>query len=140
MLRFTDINLLAVVVAGLVTFFLGGLWYMPLFGKLWVRLQGYSEEKIKEMQAKMQPAVFFGGMIVCYLVCAFVTGVLVVNLNLTQAADGAILGTLLWLGYAAAIGFTGHLASQRHIGVFLIDTSFQLVFLIGMGILLSMWR
>ena len=32
--KFDEINLLAVLVAGLATFFLGGLWYTALFGKL----------------------------------------------------------------------------------------------------------
>ena len=42
-------------VAALIVFFVGGLWYSALFGKLWVRLHGYSEEKVKQMQAAMSP-------------------------------------------------------------------------------------
>jgi hypothetical protein len=55
------VNFLAVLVAGLAAFFIGGLWYTVLFGKLWVKLHGYSEEKIKQMQASMSPPRFFGG-------------------------------------------------------------------------------
>ena len=60
-------NWLAVVVAGLVAFFLGGLWYTALFGKLWVKLVGYSEQQIAEMKAKMSPPKFFGGMVVYFV-------------------------------------------------------------------------
>ena len=34
MISFSGINLLAVLSAGVITFFLGAVWYMPLFGKL----------------------------------------------------------------------------------------------------------
>src|SRR5207249_1686249 len=59
MISFSGINLLAVLSAGVITFFLGAVWYMPLFGKLWMKLHGYSEEKVKKMQARLAPAVFF---------------------------------------------------------------------------------
>ncbi len=139
-LKFGDLNLLAVLVAALATFFLGALWYTALFGKLWISLHGYSEEKVKEMQAKLSPAVFFGGMIGSYLLAALVVALLVVGLNVAGAADGAVLGAALWLGLAAAIGFTAHLASDKPIGIFLIDAGFQFVFLVMMGVILALWR
>jgi uncharacterized protein DUF1761 len=134
-----SINYLAVLVAGAATFLLGGLWYTVLFGKLWQRLHGYSEEKLKELQAKMSPPLFFGGMIVCYLVLAFVVAVLITTFKVDSIYDGAVLGALLWL-VAAAIGMTGHLASGKRFGIFLIDTSFQLIYLVMMGALLGAWR
>ncbi len=137
--RLASVNYLAVLVAGLVSFFLGALWYMPLFGKLWIRLHGYSEEKVKEMQAKMNPAVFFGGMIASYLAAALALAFLIVNFNVKWAPDGALLGLAVWVVVAAA-AMTAHLASQRHIGLYAIDTSFYLVFLLFMGVLLTMWR
>lgn len=138
-LKFDQINYLAVLVAGMVTFFMGGMWYMPLFGKMWIRLHGYSEEKVKEMQAKMKPIVFFGGMIASYLVVAFVVSLLVVGLNLTQIQEGVLLGIFLWLA-TAAIALTGQLASARHYGIYAIDAAFYFVFLIFMSVLLTLWR
>jgi hypothetical protein len=45
------INFLAVVVAAVAAFIIGGLWYSPLlFAKPWVNAHGYSEEQVKEMQ------------------------------------------------------------------------------------------
>ena len=134
------INYLAVLVAGLATFILGGIWYSAVFGKLWRRLHGYSEEKIKEMQAKMSPPLFFGGMILCYLVLGLVVAVLVTAFKIESAYGGAVLGALLWLGPAAAIGMTGHLASGKRFGIFLIDASFQLSYLVLMGVVLGTWR
>jgi hypothetical protein len=134
-----SINYLAVLVAGLGTFVLGGLWYTVLFGKLWQRLHGYTEEKIKEMQAKMSPPKFFGGMILCYLVLAFVVALLVTTFKIDSAYEGAVLGALLWLA-AAAVGMTGHLASGKVFGIFLIDVSFQFIYFVLMGVVLGGWR
>src|SRR5438552_883479 len=127
---FAAINYLAVLVAGLATFMLGGVWYSGLFGKLWIKLHGYSEEKVNAMKARIKPPVFFGGMIVCDLIIAFVMAILVVALNLTTVQGGALLGFLIWLGPAAAIQMTSHIASDRHIGLYLIDASYQFIYLI----------
>ena len=81
-LRLCEVNYLAVLVAGLAAFFLGGLWYTAIFGKLWIKLQGYTDEQIKEMKAKMSPPKFFGGMILSYLVVAFVVAVLVTSFDI----------------------------------------------------------
>jgi hypothetical protein len=134
------INWLAVAVAAVASFLLGGAWYSALFGKLWIRLQGYGEQKLAEMKAKMSPPKFFGGMLVSYFVLAVAVSFLVVALDLKGPAAGACLGSILWMGPAAAIGFTGHLASDRHNGIYLIDTAFQVVCLVTQGIILASWR
>jgi hypothetical protein len=43
---------LAVVVAAIVSMVIGGLWYGPLFGKMWVELSGMTEEKVATAKAK----------------------------------------------------------------------------------------
>lgn len=135
-----QIKFVAVLVAGLATFFLGAIWYTALFGKLRAQLLGYTEEKLRELQAKRPPPIFLGGMLVSYLVLALVLAVVVYLADATSAGQGALIGFLLWLGPAACIGMTDHLASDRPIGVFFIDTSFQLIFLIMMGAILGGWR
>ncbi|HSR41197.1 MAG TPA: DUF1761 domain-containing protein, partial [Longimicrobiales bacterium] len=62
------INWLAVVVAAVSTFILGGLWYGPLFGKTWMAASGMTEEKAK--QGNM--AMIFGVSFLLQLVAAAV--------------------------------------------------------------------
>tara|TARA_R110000737_G_scaffold52607_1_gene73964 strand:- start:300 stop:791 length:492 start_codon:yes stop_codon:yes gene_type:complete len=52
-----------VFVAALIPFLLGALWYGPLFGKPWMKVNGFTEEYLK----KGNMAVIFG---VSYLFCA----------------------------------------------------------------------
>lgn len=63
-----DVNWLAVFLAALSAFVLGGLWYGPLFGKSWQTLQGLSDEQMKN--ASM--ALIFGGSFALSLLAAFV--------------------------------------------------------------------
>jgi hypothetical protein len=139
-LNFAEVNTLAVLVAGLATFLLGGVWYTALFGKKWQQLMGFTPEMVKELQAKMKPLVFFGGMIICYLVVAAVMGVLVSTFNITGWLDGLVFGLLLWLGVAAPIGFTHHLSNAKPISVFLINISYEFLFLAMCGAILGGWR
>lgn len=137
--NFGNVNWIAVAVATVATFMLGGLWYSAIFGKTWVKCQGWSEETVKKMQAQMNPAKFFGGMLVSYFVLAIVLALMVQALDIHWAAKGAIVGLGLWLA-VAAVKMTDHIASGKPTGLYLIDASFQLIYLVGMGALLAGWR
>jgi hypothetical protein len=139
-IELTKINWLAVVAAALATFFLGGLWYTALFGKLWQRLQGFTDEQLKVMRARRPPPVFFGGMIVAYFVLAIVMAVLVTSFNLSGVTSGVLLGLLLWIGPTSAVAFTGWLASDKIIGTFWLDAAYQFICLAMMGAILAVWR
>lgn len=135
-----QINIWAVLVAGIATFMLGGVWYMALFGKLWQRLNGYSDDKVKQMQAARPPAVFFGTMIVSYVWLAVVVAMLAIAIDIRSAGSGAMLGFLLWLGPALVIAATSYIAYDKPLGVYLIDAAYQLCFLVMTGAILGGWR
>ena len=137
---FSLINWLAVIVAALATFFLGAVWYMALFGKLWQRLHGYSDEKTKQMQAARPPHIFFGTMIGAYLLLAFTMGVIITSFAINGVSAGATLGFFMWLGCCMAIGLTAWVSSDKHPGIYVIDLSYQLVYMVMMGAIIGGWR
>ena len=138
-LNLTEVNYLAAGVTGLIIFFLGGLWYQALFGKLWVKLHNYSEEQFKALQEQFSPAKFFSTLIASYLVLALGVAVIVANVNVTSAVGGLAVGFVLWL-IVAAVGMTGHVTGNRHNGLYLIDTAFQLVIFLVAGAILAVWQ
>jgi hypothetical protein len=134
------INYWAVLVAGVGSFLLGGVWYSALFGQKWVKLQGYSEEKAKEMKAQMSPVKFFGGMLLCYIVLALAVAILVVSFNLNTVLSGLMLGSVLWIGPAGALAMTAHIATQKPFTLYAIDAGFYGVALLFTTGLLTIWR
>ena len=60
------LNWLAVIAAALSSFVVGGLWYGPLFGNVWMKAAGVSAEQI----AKGNKAMIFGGTFVLALIAA----------------------------------------------------------------------
>ena len=52
----TEVNFLAVAVAALAPMVIGGIWYGPLFGKLWMSAHGYTPERLEVMKKGMGKA------------------------------------------------------------------------------------
>lgn len=134
-----EMNWLAVLVAAVATFMVGGAWYTALFGKAWQKAHGYSEEQCKQMQAATPPAIFFGSMLVCYFIVAIGIALLAQMAGANSLANGATLGFILWIS-AAAIGWTNHIPTNVTNAGFLIDTSYQLIYLVGSGAIIGAWH
>ena len=133
------INYLAVVVSAAVAFLVGGLWYSPiLFAKMWVNAHGYTEEQVKEMQKGA--ARSYSISVLCLLLIAFALAVLSGYLQLVRADQGLKLGLLVWAGFALPLGLMAHAYSNKRAATLIIDTAYQLVYLLLMGAILTIWR
>ena len=137
---FSQVNYWAVIVAALVTFFLGGLWYSPaMFEEMWMNANGYSEEQVKQLQAALG-VIGFGSALLAYLAMALVFALLAAALGVNSIGGGLLLGGLIWLGFVATTGLTVNLFSVRPLSTLLIDAAYQLVFLLITGAILGLWR
>ena len=136
---FFHVNWLAVLVAGLIAFFIGGAWYTALFGELWKKHSRYTDEQMKAAQAARPMPVFFGMMVVAYLVIAYFVALIVQATTASTVADGIKLGLLLWL-VSAGVTFTHHISSIKGWPAYYVDTGYQLVYLVLMGAILAAWR
>jgi hypothetical protein len=135
-----NVNILAVVVAALVTFVLGAFWYSPvLFARQWMQAQGYTPEKLEAMKKKGMTRAYLVSVL-CYLVMAYVVALLASYTNSTSLAQGLWLGFLVWLGFAATIGLTANQFSEKPIAAWVVDAGYQLAYLLVMGAVLSVWR
>ena len=47
-----NINFIGVAIAGIIGMAVGFSWYGPIFGKLWVKLMGFTNEEIEKGQQK----------------------------------------------------------------------------------------
>lgn len=135
----SHVNWLAVIVAGLISFFIGGAWYSALFHKVWLANSKYTEEQMKEMQAARPMPVFMGMMVVAYLVIAVFVALVVQATGVNTVVNGIKLGLILWC-VAAAIDFTGHISSHKGWGAYYVDVGYQFVYLLLMSVILAVWK
>ena len=134
-----SIPVLPVVVSAVVVFLIGALWYSPvLFGKAWMRAHGHTEEKLRQMQARAGRA--YAVSLVCYLVMAVAMSILLQRVGVVSILTGVKLGALLGFGFAATIGLTANVFSDKPLSAYLIDAGYQIVYLIVMGAILAAWR
>src|SRR5256885_2767267 len=122
-----NVNIVAILVAALLTFVLGAFWYSPvLFARQWMQAQGYRAEKAEEMKKKKGMPRAYVVSALCYVVTAYVVALLAGYTNSTTLAQGLWLGFLSWLGFAATIGLAANLFSEKPIAAWVIDAGYQL--------------
>ncbi len=138
-LTWPEPNLFAIIVAGLVAFFLGAVWYTALFGKLWIKFNGYTPEQIAAMQKARPPQVFFGTMLLAYWLMATMMSFLCFWIKADTWLDGACVGLVVW-GIVQAIALTTYISGNKKIEVYLLDGAYQLCFLVASGIILAIWK
>jgi hypothetical protein len=130
-----NLNIPAVLVATLLGFAIGALWYSPLlFARVWMKEAGISEEQTR--QAPM--ARIFGLAALATLVMAF---------NLAAfIGPKASLGFGLFAGAAAGLGWVAmslgviYLFEQRSLKLWLVNSGYQVVAYTLMGGLLGVWK
>jgi hypothetical protein len=118
-----SISLLAVVVAALLGFAVGGLWYGPLFLKTWQREAGITDA---DMQ-KRHPAWVFGGAFVLQLFAAYFMGHTFATYG--NLSPNATIQTALGIALAFIVTAFGvnYLFAGKSVKLWLIDSGYYLV-------------
>ncbi len=125
----------AVVVATLIAFALGGLWYSkPVFGGIWLEEVGLTEDAVNSANMPMT----FGGTF--FLQFVAITGLSVLlgpdSSWLTGLQSGLMIG-IFWI--ATAYGIT-YLFEQRSIRLFMINAGYNVILFAVCGIVLGAWQ
>lgn len=118
-------------------FVMGMIWYGPLFGKMWTKIMGaehISREEMSAMQKEMTPmyaTVFVLGLVTSYVLYTFVH----------MSGLGVMMGFWIWLGFAMpmAAGSMWDTKKGMKVNKFLIVAGFQLVTLLVLGWVYTMW-
>lgn len=128
-------NFLAVLVAALIQWVLGALWYSLFFAKPWMALTGHTPgERPKGAVASMIGS-FFGGLILCFMLAH-----VIIWANATSIDHGAFAGFVCWLGFVAVPLFSETLYERRSFKLFAINSGYWLTALLISGGLLAVWR
>lgn len=130
------LNHLAILVAALSAFVLGGLWYSPLlFHNAWKRVNQLSDSDL----AKGKPALIFGVSFLLTLIMAYNLAFFLSNEE-TDLAWGATAGVLAGLGWVApSIGILA-LFERRPSRYTFINGGYFVVMFVVMGTIIGAWR
>jgi hypothetical protein len=137
------INFIAVLVAVVVNFVLGFIWYTPLFGKIWGKEMGYDPNMTPDKSVMLKGMVFMiignflFAVVLAHNIAAwqFVPGVKEMGL-LHNALSAAIF---TWLGFY----LPGHLGAivweNKSWKLFAINTGYNLASLLVVALILTYW-
>ena len=125
-MTFSGLNFIGVLVAFIVSFASGGIWFGPkTFYPVWMNARGIASGQLNSQQNK--PAVLFGGTIVGVLVQTLTLGVILTSLQKLQPdfgiLDGAGVGFALGVGIAMFASLSHRLFGGENFKVWIIETS-----------------
>jgi hypothetical protein len=127
------VNLIAVLLCGVASLALGGIWYSPLlFAKAWQRLAGLSDEQARSGNM----AVIFGLTFVLSLIAAYVFGMFLgTSMPLAGAVGAGFAAGLCWV--AASFGIN-YLFERRSFGLWLINGGYHTLQFTLFGLILGL--
>jgi hypothetical protein len=134
-LHLHQFNLWAVLVAALIQWVLGALWYSLLFAKPWMALTGRTKGERPKGAIVAMVSSFIGGLVLSYILAH-----VVLWSNAFSYRRGAFIGGICWLGFIAVPLFAQHLYEKRPLKLFAINAGYWLVALMISGVVLAVWH
>ncbi len=129
------INHLAVLVAAISMFVLGGLWYGPLFGRQWMQANGFTEEDLKNANpAKQYGFALVFSIIMSYNLAAFLGDP---GTDMTWGATAGFLAGFGWVMLGVAVISMFEQRSWKYIFV---NGGYMTVAFTLMGLIIGAWR
>jgi hypothetical protein len=132
---FQNLNWLAIIVAAVSAFILGGLWYSPLmFARRWMKETGITEETTKNTNMiKLFAFAFILSVIASFFLAMFIG-------PKAGAGFGAMAGFMAGFGWVFTFIGISYLFEARTLAHFLINSIYSVVSLTIMGLIIGVWQ
>ncbi len=131
------INYLSVLLAAAVIMGVGALWYGPAFGKYWMKLRGYTPERVRSMALSAKKAMALAAL--GALVTAFVLALLIRLLNPIGFGGAFMLALLVWIGFTVPLKANDVLFEEGDWRLFLFHIAENFVALLLASLILTLW-
>jgi hypothetical protein len=129
-----DVNWLAVIVAVVVTFVLGGVWYGPLFEKVWRAAEGRAEPQPARQK---HPAFVYGLSFVLMLIAAMALAVAIgPDPNVARSVG---FGLVIGVGWVATSFGVNYLFAGRRPALYAVDAGYNVVLFALMGLIIGLF-
>jgi hypothetical protein len=128
-------NFLALALAALAKTIIGAIWYSSaLFGARWLTYVQCSEEDLKRGMPKALVVDIIGNFVM-----AFVLVHATHYAGAATAAQGAAVGFFNWVGFVAVSTLFTVTFEKRPFALWAINNGFQLIGIVVMGIIVTVW-
>jgi amino acid transporter len=124
-----NMSWIAVLIAAVAGFAIGGLWYGPVFGKVWQQESGLSDEAI----GNANMLLIFGTTFVLNLFSAFILGHVLSTYGRPGLYTSTLVGFGIGLGFVATSIGVNYLFARKSLKLFVIDASYWVVIYTIMG-------
>lgn len=132
----TSINYWAVLVSAFSAFFIGWVWYGPLFGNTWMKLNGFTEEGLKEGGMSMS-----GMLLLNYIATVLAALAIAVFIGAeANAGFGIFTGVTIAVFWIGTNRLNDVLYERKPWGLYFINVGYNLVVYAVMGAILGVWH
>jgi hypothetical protein len=129
------VNYLAVVLAAVVYFILGAVWYSPkVFGSMWMK---HNPSVVPSETNRTNMIVAFIGEAVIGLIMAYILAVFIRISQADAVIKGIVVSLWIWLGFIATTHFSAVLWGRKSLINFFIHAGFLLTAILLMGAIIS---
>ena len=129
-------NFLAVVVAPLVNYILGAIWYGVLFRNAWQKLSGTAEMRVSALSIIL-------GLIGAFLMSFVLHHALFFAdeyLKTGGVGGGLMVGFFNWIGFIAPVTIGVVTYEKKPFTLWILNNAYWLISLLVMGIILAVWQ
>lgn len=132
-----QINVWAVLVAGLASFIIGWLWYGPLFGKLWMELHGFTPEKLREGGGLPMPFIMIVNYVATALAALSIAMFIGAEATMSFGIFAGLMIAIFWIGTSR---LNDVLYERQPFKLYLINLGYNVVIYVIMGAVLGAWH
>lgn len=137
------INYWAVIVAAIVNFILGYLWFGPVFGKAWMKASGMQkpaviDEAMKKSMMRGYAGTFVGSLLMSYALSHFILFA-AAYMGGSLMMSGLITAFWMWVGFILPVTVGVVFWDNKSWKYWTVTYTYYLVGLLAMAAILSSW-
>ncbi|MDR9366015.1 MAG: DUF1761 domain-containing protein [Balneolaceae bacterium] len=130
-----SLNWFSIIVATVVYFILGALWYSPvLFGNTWMKLRNLDPETMEQPN----PIIYLYSFILQFIGVASLA-MFITALEIDGAGNGALIGFGAGAGFVFSLAGATGIFTDIPMKLHFLDNGYHVVGLVLAGIILGLW-
>jgi hypothetical protein len=132
---FRNANVLAVLVAAVLQWLIGWLWYGVIFSKSYRALVGVAEDQKQSNPGGVMALVFITNLII-----AFALAQIIMLSHVSTGGMGLFIGVICGLGFVAPPLLAQHVSEGKPFKLYGINSIYWLIAMGLSGSMLALWR